>query len=108
MINTSLFIVIRYLGKSTYALYIIMISILRIFAMKNLTKTAHIAIRDAWVLVLYEFPALLFRGQLDQRCIYHGITSHYIPALTVSVHIFGINLPDLTLSIYIVLIDIPR
>ena len=103
-----MYIVIRHLGKSTYALYIIMISILRIFAMKNPAKTAHIAIRDAWVLVLYECSALFFRGRFDQRCIYHGITSHDIPALTVSVHIFGINLSDLTLSIYIVLIYIPR
>ena len=76
--------------------------------MKNPAKTAHIAIRDAWIPVLYECPAFFFRGRFDQRCIYHSLTSHDIPALTVSVHIFGINLPDLTLSIYIVLIDIPR
>ena len=103
-----MYIVIRHLSKCSYTHYIIMISILRIFAVKNLAKTAHIAIRDAWVLVFYECSALFFRGRFDQRCIYHGITSHYIPTLTVSVHIFGINLPDLTLSIYIVLIDIPR
>ena len=103
-----MYIVIRHLSKCSYTHYIIMISILRIFAMKNPAKAAHIAIRDAWVLALYEFPALLFRGRFYQRCIYHSITSQDIPALTVSVHIFGVNFPDLTLSIYIVLIDIPR
>lgn len=56
----SMFIVIRYIGKRTYALDVIMVSILRIFTAKDPAKTTHIAIRNAWVLVLNECPALLF------------------------------------------------
>lgn len=90
-----------------HTLYIIIVSVLRILAMKDFAKSAHITICYAWIPVLYKCPALLLGGRFYHRRICHSRTSHNVPALSIFIHIFSIDLPDLTISIYIILIDVP-
>ena len=102
-----MFIVIRYICKRADSLYIIIVGILRILAMKDLTKSTYVTVCKTRILILYESSAFLFRRRFDHRRIIHDNTSQDISSLTVFVHIFGIDLADLALAIYIVLIDIP-
>ena len=92
-----------HLQTSGFPLY----NILRILAMKDLTKSTYVTVCKTRILILYESSAFLFRRRFDHRCIIHDNTSQDISSLTVFVHIFGIDLADLALAIYIILIDIP-
>ena len=74
--------------------------------MEHLTEAAHIAVGNARISVLDIFSPLFLRGACYYRCFLHFLPLD-LTAMQIPLVIFHIDFPDLTLSVNVVLVDLP-